>query len=205
MTFAEAIEPTRIHSVPGLTGDRTAWVTTRPCRAPHQTILDMGLIGGGHVPMPGEVSAATMVCSSWMHGQVPSPHGKDPTATRLISCVRRLAVSPPTLASTISVVLTCGASHSMAESPSTSSLISQDPSWCRMVFEEPAQRDPTCLVHAKTGVTGMLNDLLPMPRLLLRAGSWLAFLLDLLHLRGEFQPPCLSCAQADNLSLIRVQ
>ena len=38
---------------------------------------------------------------------------------------------------------------------------------------------------------GMLNDLLPMPRLLLRAGSWLAFLLDLLHLRGEFQPPCL--------------
>src|SRR5512132_1283756 len=58
MTLAEAIETTRIHSVAGLTGDRTAWVTTRPCRAPHQTISDAGLIGGGHVPMPGEVSLA---------------------------------------------------------------------------------------------------------------------------------------------------
>jgi magnesium chelatase family protein len=57
MTVAEAIETTRIHSVAGLTGDRTAWVTTRPCRAPHQTISDAGLIGG-HVPMPGEVSLA---------------------------------------------------------------------------------------------------------------------------------------------------
>jgi magnesium chelatase family protein len=44
--------------VAGLTGDRTALVTTRPCRAPHQTISDAGLIGGGHVPMPGEVSLA---------------------------------------------------------------------------------------------------------------------------------------------------
>jgi magnesium chelatase family protein len=33
MTLAEAIGGTRIHSVAGLTGDRTAWVTTRPCRA----------------------------------------------------------------------------------------------------------------------------------------------------------------------------
>src|SRR4029434_186531 len=56
MTLAEAIETTRIHSVAGLTGDRTALVTTRPFRAPHQTISDAGLIGGGHVPMPGEVS-----------------------------------------------------------------------------------------------------------------------------------------------------
>jgi magnesium chelatase family protein len=58
MTQAEAIEPMRIHSVAGLTGDRTALVTTRPCRAPHHTISDVGLIGGGHVPMPGEVSLA---------------------------------------------------------------------------------------------------------------------------------------------------
>jgi magnesium chelatase family protein len=57
-TLAEAIETTRIHRVAGLTGDRTALVTTRPCRAPHQTISDAGLIGGGHVPMPGEVSLA---------------------------------------------------------------------------------------------------------------------------------------------------
>ncbi len=58
MTLAEAIETTRIHRVAGLTGDRTAWVTTRPCRAPHHTISDAGLIGGGHVPMPGDVSLA---------------------------------------------------------------------------------------------------------------------------------------------------
>ena len=58
MTLAEAIETTRIHSVAGLTGDRTALVTTRPCRAPHHTISDVGLIGGGQVPMPGEVSLA---------------------------------------------------------------------------------------------------------------------------------------------------
>jgi hypothetical protein len=42
----------------GLTGDRTTVVTTRSCRAPHQTISDVGLIGGGHVPLPGEVSRA---------------------------------------------------------------------------------------------------------------------------------------------------
>ncbi|HEX2519963.1 MAG TPA: ATP-binding protein, partial [Castellaniella sp.] len=58
MTLAEAIETTRIHRVAGRTGDRTVLVTTRPCRAPHQTISDAGLIGGGHVPMPGEVSLA---------------------------------------------------------------------------------------------------------------------------------------------------
>ena len=58
MTLAEALETTRIHRVAGLTGNRTALVTTRPCRAPHHTLSDAGLIGGGHVPMPGEVSRA---------------------------------------------------------------------------------------------------------------------------------------------------
>jgi magnesium chelatase family protein len=58
MTLAEAIETTRIHRVAGLTGDRTAWVTTRPCRAPHHPISDAGLIGGGHVPRPGDVLLA---------------------------------------------------------------------------------------------------------------------------------------------------
>jgi magnesium chelatase family protein len=47
MTLAEAIETTRIHSVTSLTGDRTAVVTTRRCRAPHHTLSDAGLIGGG--------------------------------------------------------------------------------------------------------------------------------------------------------------
>jgi magnesium chelatase family protein len=58
MTLAEAIETTRIHRVAGLTGARTAWVTTRPCRAPHHTISDAGRIGGGHVLRPGEVALA---------------------------------------------------------------------------------------------------------------------------------------------------
>src|SRR5262249_29608533 len=58
MTLAEAIETTRIHRVAGLTGDRTALVTTRPFRAPHHPISDVGLIGGGPVPLPGEGSRA---------------------------------------------------------------------------------------------------------------------------------------------------
>jgi magnesium chelatase family protein len=58
MTRPEAVETTRIPRVAGLTGARTAVVTTRPCRAPHHTISDVGLIGGGQVPMPGEVSLA---------------------------------------------------------------------------------------------------------------------------------------------------
>jgi magnesium chelatase family protein len=58
MTRVEAIETSRIHRVAGLSGDRTALVTTRPFRAPHHTILDAGLIGGGHVPVPSEVSLA---------------------------------------------------------------------------------------------------------------------------------------------------
>jgi magnesium chelatase family protein len=56
--LAEALETTRIHSVAGLTGDRTALVTARPFRAPHHTISDVGLIGGGQMPTPGEVSLA---------------------------------------------------------------------------------------------------------------------------------------------------
>ena len=58
LRLAAARETTRIHHVAGLTGGRSALVTTRPCRAPHHTISDVGLIGGGHVPMPGDVSLA---------------------------------------------------------------------------------------------------------------------------------------------------
>jgi magnesium chelatase family protein len=58
MVLAEAIETTRIHRVAGRSAPRMAVVTTRPCRGPHYTLSDAGLIGGGHVPMPGEVSLA---------------------------------------------------------------------------------------------------------------------------------------------------
>jgi magnesium chelatase family protein len=58
MTRPEAIETTRIPRVAGRTGARPAVVTTRPFRAPHHTISDVGLIGGGQVLMPGEVSLA---------------------------------------------------------------------------------------------------------------------------------------------------
>jgi magnesium chelatase family protein len=58
LPLAEAVETMRIHSVAGLTGERTPVVTTRLCHAPHQTISDVALIGGGHVPMPGEGSRA---------------------------------------------------------------------------------------------------------------------------------------------------
>jgi magnesium chelatase family protein len=57
MTFEEAIETTKVHSVMGLLDGR-ALISTRPFRAPHHTISDAGLIGGGTVPRPGEVSLA---------------------------------------------------------------------------------------------------------------------------------------------------
>jgi magnesium chelatase family protein len=56
MTLDEAIETTRIHSVAGTLDDSRGLVGTRPFRAPHHTISDAGLIGGGAVPRPGEVS-----------------------------------------------------------------------------------------------------------------------------------------------------
>jgi magnesium chelatase family protein len=57
LEFEAALELTKIHSVAGLTG-RTGLVTERPFRAPHHTISDAGLIGGGALPRPGEVSLA---------------------------------------------------------------------------------------------------------------------------------------------------
>ena len=57
LEFEAALELTKIHSVAGLT-NRTGLVTARPFRSPHHTISDGGLVGGGAVPRPGEVSLA---------------------------------------------------------------------------------------------------------------------------------------------------
>ena len=58
LALAEAIETTKIYSVVGMMQKNQALVTRRPFRSPHHTISDAGLIGGGHIPRPGEVSLA---------------------------------------------------------------------------------------------------------------------------------------------------
>jgi len=55
-SFEEALETTKIHSIAGLLPQNDALVVRRPYRSPHHTISDAGLIGGGTVPRPGEVS-----------------------------------------------------------------------------------------------------------------------------------------------------
>ncbi|HPI05168.1 MAG TPA: YifB family Mg chelatase-like AAA ATPase [Saprospiraceae bacterium] len=58
LTLYEALDTTKIHSVSGILPDNAALVTTRPFRAPHHTISDVALVGGGSDPMPGEISLA---------------------------------------------------------------------------------------------------------------------------------------------------
>lgn len=58
MSFEEALETTKIHSVAGLLGKDRALITERPFRNPHHTVSDAALVGGGSFPRPGEVSFA---------------------------------------------------------------------------------------------------------------------------------------------------
>jgi magnesium chelatase family protein len=58
LSYDEAIEATAVHSVAGLIEAEKGVVTRRPFRAPHHTVSEQGLVGGGDVPRPGEVSLA---------------------------------------------------------------------------------------------------------------------------------------------------
>ncbi len=58
LSFDEALECTSIHSVAGLVPPGSGLLTRRPFRAPHHTISDVALVGGGSIPRPGEISLA---------------------------------------------------------------------------------------------------------------------------------------------------
>ncbi len=58
MTKSEVLETSRIHSVLGMLSGKQSVLKKRPFRSPHHTTSDIGLIGGGHDPRPGEISLA---------------------------------------------------------------------------------------------------------------------------------------------------
>jgi magnesium chelatase family protein len=58
LNLQEALETTKIHSVSGLLTGGKGLITKRPFRSPHHTVSDVALVGGGGIPMPGEISIA---------------------------------------------------------------------------------------------------------------------------------------------------
>ncbi|MPR34446.1 YifB family Mg chelatase-like AAA ATPase [Salmonirosea aquatica] len=58
LSLQEALETTKIHSVAGKLGARSTLISRRPFRAPHHSISDAALVGGGSFPQPGEISLA---------------------------------------------------------------------------------------------------------------------------------------------------
>ena len=58
LTFEEALEITKVHSISGLVSEENPLILKRPFRSPHHTITETSLIGGGRIPKPGEITLA---------------------------------------------------------------------------------------------------------------------------------------------------
>ena len=58
LSFEEALEVTKIHSIAGTLSQNVPIITTRPYRSPHHTVSISSLVGGGRIPKPGEISLA---------------------------------------------------------------------------------------------------------------------------------------------------